>query len=326
MAQQTDLHLRMVIPPAPWTRAIEDGSVRAAGLTWSSDATVDRAPERFIVSEQADVGENGLRRLILDYLAGGPPVALPVFFGRELMQRNILVRRDSPLQHPRDLVGKRVASWLPVFSGTAAAVLMVLEQAYGLPLAEVEWCLGDSSGLPENRLGLKLHPGTEEPDTIPALIRGEYDAVMITTGPRYWSTFGGGPAHGGVPLPPEVRPLGGEPERIAEVYRRTGLYVISDLAVLRRELAVERPEIAPALVAAFAEANRQASRYRDAEEERLAQREIELLGEDPHQYGLTPNARLNLAAYIQFFYRLGAIPRPIEPEELFVPSTVGVAF
>jgi 4,5-dihydroxyphthalate decarboxylase len=320
MARETDVHLRMVIPPAPWTRAMEDGTVRAPGVSWEVMSKIDRAPERFVASQEADVGENGLRRIVLDYLAGGPPVAIPVFFTREHMQRNFLVRRDSPLQHPRDLVGKRVGSWLTIQSGTAAAVAMVLEQAYGVPIGEIDWHMGDPSTLPSNRRGLRLSPGPREEECIPALLRGEFDAIVITTGPRYWSLFGGG-GHGDLETHPEVRTLGGDPADIAEVYRRTGLYVISDIVVMRPQLAVERPDVAPPLVEAFAQANQLASRYRDAAEERLAQREIELLGEDPHQYGLTPNARRNIAAYIEFFYQLGAIERTVEPEEIFVPST-----
>lgn len=327
MAQQADVrsqdvHLQMVIPPDPWARAMEDGSVRIPGVTWQAVSNIDNAPDRFVAARDADVGENGLRHIVLACLKGGPPPAIPVFYTREHMQRNFLVRRDSPLQHPRDLVGKRVGSWLTVQSGTAAAVLMVLEQAFDVPIAAIHWFMGDPRTLLENRLGLDLSPGPKtEEDCVTAVLRGELDAIMITTGPRYWSMFSGS-GHRFSETHPELRTLGGEPESIAEVYRRTGLYVISDIVVLRPDLAVTRPDLAPRLVEGFSAANRQASNYRDVDEEQLARREIELLGEDPHQYGLTPNARHNIAAYIQFFYRLGAIPQPIEPEEIFIPTTL----
>ena len=41
-------------------------------------------------------------------------------------------------------------------------------------------------------------------------------------------------------------------------------------------------------------------------------------GEDPHQYGLTPYNRANLAALLDFLYRLGSLERVLEPEELFI--------
>src|SRR5947208_9357961 len=86
----TDLHLNMVVPPAPWTRALEDGRVSIPGVTWTCSSDVEHAPQRFIVSESRDVGENGVRRLALAHLKGAEPVGLPIFFGREHMQRNIL--------------------------------------------------------------------------------------------------------------------------------------------------------------------------------------------------------------------------------------------
>src|SRR2546430_11550910 len=104
----------MVVPPAPWTGALEDGRVAIPGLTWTASSDVENAPQRFIVSESRDVGENGVRRLALAHLNGAEPSALPVWFGRELMQRNILIRTDSGLSHPGELVGKRVGSHLSV--------------------------------------------------------------------------------------------------------------------------------------------------------------------------------------------------------------------
>ena len=68
----------------------------------------------------------------------------------------------------------------------------------------------------------------------------------------------------------------------------------------------------------FSKANAMASQYRPPEEQEMAEREIRMLGEDPHQYGLTATNRANLAALLDFFYRLGALERVLEPEELFV--------
>lgn len=71
---------------------------------------------------------------------------------------------------------------------------------------------------------------------------------------------------------------------------------------------------------AFSEANALASEYRSAEEDALARREVELLGEDPHRYGLGENQRHNLSVFIDFPYRLGAFDTQVDPEELFVSS------
>jgi ABC-type nitrate/sulfonate/bicarbonate transport system substrate-binding protein len=106
------------------------------------------------------------------------------------------------------------------------------------------------------------------------------------------------------------------------VYRRTGLYPITDVMVVSPHLAQSQTQLLPKLVAAFAEANGLSSEHRDQEEQQLAQREIQLLGEDPHQYGLGENQRKNIGAFTDFLYRMGAMERSLAPEELFVPSTL----
>ena len=95
-------------------------------------------------------------------LKGGPKNALPVFFDRELLQRNVFVRADSPIATPRDLVGKRVGSRLSLQSGTFAGVLMMLEQGYGVPLKEVKWSIGGRDLGNPNGMGLDVTAG---PDT-----------------------------------------------------------------------------------------------------------------------------------------------------------------
>ena len=357
MAEQAPRHLRIVVPPAAWTAAMEDGSVQVPGLTWETAAHIAHAPERFVATrEQAyDVGENGLRRYIIDLLDGAPPTAIPVFFSREYMHRNLLVREDSPLSSLADLAGKAIGSRLTVVSGTGAAVLMMLEQAYDVDLTSLKLHM-DVGRFPTNRMGLNMQPGPETDDVALAqLLGGELDAVILTTGPRYHSLFGGDGVDDVVAAHPGIRTLVTEPEVMVDAYRRTGLYPISDVVVLRRELVDEAPEApaqlvdayrrtglypisdvvvlrrelvdeapeAPAqLVDAFSRANALAGRHRDADEQRMADRELALLDRDPYGYELGPDQRLNLKAYTDFFYRMGAIERALEPEELFIPSTV----
>jgi len=314
----TTVHLNMVVPAAPWTRAMEDGRVSIPGVSWKCSSDVDHAPARFIASEAADVGENGVRRLAIAHLNGAEPVALPIWFGRELMQRNILVRRDSGLRHPGDLIGKRVGAHLGVESGTGGAVLMLLEQAYGVPLNQVHWRMGDPKSLPVDRMGLSRDSGPASDDAaVEWLLRGDLDAMITTTGPRYWSLFGGDKIDQLVAARPEIRPLIDDPAVIADAYRRTKLYPITDVVVVRPGLAAEHPELPARLVEAFSDANRLASSYRPVEETQLAQREIELLGEDPHQYRLGADERHNLEVWVDFLYRLGALERSFDTVELF---------
>src|SRR5205807_9739765 len=110
-----------------------------------------------------------------------------------------------------------------------------------------------------------------------------------------------------------------DPAVIAETYRRTRLYPITDVVVVRPALLAEHPELAAALMQAFTEAEGLASEYRSGIEDHLARLEIELLGENPHLPGLTDNARKNLDVFIDVLYRLGGIDQAVPAQDLFLP-------
>ncbi len=301
-----------------------DGTVTVPGVSWECFADIGHTPDRFTATERSDVGENGLRRLALDAEKGTAPVAIPVFFGREHMQLNIIVRDDSPLSNPGELAGKRVGTRHSMVAGTMVGVTLMLEHAFGLPLADIEWHSGEPEGLVNNPMGLTIKHGSRAvEENLGRLLRGELDAVIVTAGPRYWSMFGGQNLDQVLAGHSDLRSLISAPEMIAATYKRTGLYPITDLAVVSADMPRLHPELPPRLVGAFSEANDLASRYHSREEETLARREIELLGEDPHNYGLSDNARRNVAALLDLLARLGAVGRTVEPEELFVPSTLG---
>jgi len=316
------IHLKMVIPPCPWTRAIVDGTVTIPGLSWDCISNLGSSPDRFDATKRYDVGENGIRNLALDVLKGKPAVAIPVFFNREHMQRNIIVRDDSPLLDPTELAGKRVGSGLTIVSGTLVGVMVMLEQVYGVPLADIEWHSGNPDALVTNRMGLTVIRGLRGTgENLDRLLRGELDAVIVTTGPRYWSMFGGGKLDQVLASRPALRSLISNPEVIAAAYKRTGLYPITDIGVVNAHMPQLHPGLPARLVEVFSQANDLAPQYRSREEEALAQREIELLGEDPYRYGFGENPRHNLAALLNLLARLGALERTLDPEELFVPGT-----
>src|SRR5438093_6323795 len=154
MADPSPVHLRMLFPAAPWTRAVQEGTVGEPGLTWEAQSDTQQAPERFIAASEGkwDVGENGVRRVALDVLGGKPANGIPIFYGREHFQRNIFVRKDNRMGALKDLVGKRVGSTLSAQSGTGAGVLLMLELGYGIDLRSIEWHCGLGLEHPVNRM------------------------------------------------------------------------------------------------------------------------------------------------------------------------------
>lgn len=316
------LHLTIVIPRAPWCQALVDGTVAIPGVTYECNSDFQLSPDRFSATKRCDVGENGIRFLALDLLKGAPRVAIPVFLGREHMQRNIIVLEDSSLSHPSELAGKTIGTSLPIVAGVNIGVMLMLEQAYSVRLADIEWHTSDPHSLVHNRMGLTLKRGPQtDGENLDRLLRREVDAVIVRTGPRYWSMFGGNKLDQTLAGRSGLRSLIGDPEMIAATYKGTGLYPITDIGVVSAGIQRLDPELPSRLVDAFSHANDMASRYRSEEEEALARREIELLGENPHHYGLQENPTRTLRLLLELLARLGALERVVEPEELFVPCT-----
>ena len=314
------MHLRLMLPSYPWTRAFHDQRVDIPGITYECAPYIENAPDRFaaFVAGNFDVGEDSVRSFVGKRLQGGPANALPVFFDREHMQRNVFVRADSSLQHPGDLVGKHVGTRQSLYSGTCGGVLMMLEQGYGVPLQEIHWHSGSPSSPPRDRMGLDVTRGpASDQENLELLMQGKLDAMISNLEGRYWSLFGPDILDHEVALPPGVRPLVADPNVIADTYRRTGLYPITDVVVVRPELLDEHPEVTHVLLRAFNDAEAMAKDYRSGIEQHLAELEIELLGDNPHVHALTDNARHNLEAFIDLLDRLGGIERSIAVEELF---------
>jgi hypothetical protein len=167
-------------------------------------------------------------------------------------------------------------------------------------------------------MGLRVERGpATDWENVGLLMRGEIDAFISNLEGRYWSLFGPDLLDHEISLPAGVRPLVADPTIIAGTYRRTGLYPITDVVVVRPDLLSEHPDLPTALMRAFSDANALASGYRSGIEDHLARLEIEMLGDDPHVCGLTDNAYRNLETFIDLLYRLGGLDRRLPPEELF---------
>ncbi len=98
MPERAPVQLSMVIPPGPWTGALEDGTVGIPGVSWECIA-------------------------------------------------DIVVRDGSSIVHASDLAGKRIGTWLSIVAATTVGVMLMLEQGYSVPLADIEWNTGDPKKL-----------------------------------------------------------------------------------------------------------------------------------------------------------------------------------
>ncbi len=138
------------------------------------------------------------------------------------------------------------------------------------------------------------------------LLAGEIDAAIITD--RLDS--------------PDVRPLIPEASLAeAEWFKKTGIYPINHIVVVKSELASSHPWVLGELYQAFKTAkesyldrlNAQGA-YSPADEMILQQKGI--VGGDPLPYGVEPNRRA-IEALAQFAYEQGILPGTYGVEDLF---------
>jgi 4,5-dihydroxyphthalate decarboxylase len=241
-------------------------------------------------------------------------VPIPVFPSRVFRHSAIYV--NSNIKVPKDLEGRRVG--IPEWAQTAGIYVRgLLQHEYGVDLARIHW---HQAGVHEagrvEKVQLQLPEGlriTPVPDKTLAqmLASGELDAVISARDP------------GGKRLFEDYVAL----ER--EYFRKTRIYPIMHVIVLRRE-AYERDRwIAMNLYKGFEQAKRRS--VQQLVEIGLshvpmpwlaehARRWREIAGEDFWPYGIEPN-RPTLEAFVQYAFEQGVTPRPLKVEELFAPET-----
>ncbi|HEY7610537.1 MAG TPA: ABC transporter substrate-binding protein [Alphaproteobacteria bacterium] len=306
-------------------RAIKDGRVRVEGcavryLTPALEELFIRA----LIGAEFDACEVSLSSYLIALSRGKTPYrALPVFLSRVFRHSAIYIRTDRGIARPEDLRGKRVG--VPEYQMTAALWARgLLEDEYGVKPSEIEWRNGglEQAGRTE-KLALELPrevkltplgPG----ETLSALLAGgKLDALVS---PRMPSCFGKAPNV--ARLFPDYRAA----ERA--YYKKTGLFPIMHVLVVREELLRKHPWLASSLFTAFRQAKDIA--IRELEEigaynvtvPWLAAELAEIravLGEDYWPYGLAKNRR-SLEAALRYSHAQGLSARPLTIEEAFVPD------
>jgi len=273
---------------------------------------------RFTKFREWDVSEMSFGKVVSMMSEERPEIiALPVFLSRVFRHSAIYLGKNSNLRTPKDLEGRRVG--IPEWAQTAGLYVRgLLQHEYGVDLARISWY---QAGLHEpgrvEKVELKLPHGisiTARPDRtlVDMLARGELDAVISARAldaPRLFEDY---------------RAV----ER--EYWKKTRIFPIMHVLVLRRDVYQRDRWIAMNLYQAFAEAKR-ASLARVSEfglshlplpwvPDHVRQWR-EIAGEDFWPYGVAPN-RPTLEAFLQYGYEQGVCRRRLAVEELFAPETL----
>jgi 4,5-dihydroxyphthalate decarboxylase len=322
-----NIHLTLACEDYDRTRPLKDGRIKPEGIELNYLVlSVEEIFWRMMKYKEFDASELSMGAFLTAAAQGRRPfIAIPVFPSRTFRHRCIFINTTSGIERPEDLRGKRMG--VPEYSMTAAVWLRGLFQhEYGVPPEEIDWVqAGEEHPGRKDRVDFEMPAGVRmesRPDTtLNAMIEsGEIDAMMS---PRMPTCFLNGS--------PRVRRLFPNYKQAEmEYFRKTGLFPIMHVMVIRRAIYDAHAWVAQTLYKAFCEAKDLCMRelydtnvlrvslpWTAAEYEETRA----LMTADYWPYGIAPN-RANLETLHAYLYEQGLIKQKLNLDELFARETV----
>jgi 4,5-dihydroxyphthalate decarboxylase len=312
-------------------KLLRDGTVKIEGVdaAFHSGRIVTDIFEAMIRRRAYDVSELGMTYFLRTFRDGESPfLAIPVFLVRSFRHNAIYVNKASGIARPQDLAGKRIGE-LGVYGHDAGVMPKgILSDDYGLRPEQCRWIVGgiDFPMDPVDFVDQPVPPGVEVEwagkgvDLGEMLEKGEIDALISADIPRCV-----------LERSPKVGRLFEDYESVErDYYRRTGIFPIMHAVVVKRELALEQPDVARAVYEGFLKA-------KDKMAEQLVKgmtfnnmtvmipwltKRIsegrELLGDDWWPYGVKTN-HAALDAILRYHHEQGITDRRFQIEDVFTP-------
>lgn len=281
---------------------------------------------RMLRHHEFDVAEMSLSSYLIHRSRSEDFIAIPVFPSRCFRHSCIFIHTGSGIKRPEDLAGKRVG--VPEYQMTAPLwQRAILQHDYGVPPSAMQWFQGglEQTGREEKeRLnlpsGVTIQPIRQDQTLSRMLATGEIDALLSARAP---SSFVGGDSGTVARLFPDFK------RAEQEYFRRTNIFPIMHVIVLRNDVVEKYPWAGGSLYKAFCQAkDRLFEQIRQTAALHVSlpwlMAEVEetqhLMGADFWPYGIAANRR-TLEAATQYSYEQGLTPRKLAIEELFLSST-----
>jgi 4,5-dihydroxyphthalate decarboxylase len=305
------------------TKSLRDGTVQPEGLRINYIALEsEEIFWRMIKYQEFDASEMSLSNYITMRSYGDCSyVAIPVFPSRFFRHSCLYINTKSGIKSPGDLRGKRIGNTR--YSMTAAVwVRGFLQDDYGIAPKDVEWFVGGQEE-PGRRERLTIQLPSEinlsaipEDKTLSGLLEaGEIDALIAARIPSCYSKKS----------PHVARLFPNYKETEIDYYRRTKIFPIMHVFVIKKELHDQHPWIAKSLYRAFCSAKERCLEamhtsitpvcmipWLGAEIEELEN----TFGRDWWPYGIESN-RHTLEALIRYMRDQGLLGGALTPDDLF---------
>ena len=316
------------------TRPITQGRIQAQGIRLIP--TVIHPSEMFwrqLKYADFDISEMSLSSLFIATARGDTRwVALPIYTSRMFFHTNILVRKDSKILQPQDLMGKRVG--VPEYQQTAALWSRgILQQEFGVSPRDIQWFMerspekshGGATGFipPE---GVRLNQIPASTNIGEMLVNGELDATLLYLNNRNLVDRSTIDLESSDFIEPLFR------DRLAETtryFKKTGIYPINHTVVMKRSLYEKHPWIALNLFHAFVMAKKEVER--ESAENLQSYLETGLVeaaardgfSADPKSYGVKASRNV-LETISRYVFEQGLSSRQVAVDELFAKSTLDI--
>jgi 4,5-dihydroxyphthalate decarboxylase len=264
-----------------------------------------------------DVAEFSMSTFLMAIDRGLPLIGVPVFSRRLFSQSCMFVRADSDIEHPRDLVGRRVG--LSSFQTTLSLLAKGdLKFEYGVDWEQIRWLLTTGEKVDfKPKPGVTIERAPKDTDLGELLGRGEIDAIFMPHPPH-------SVMKGHVPTRRLFRDSRAEEQRYFQKY---GYWPIMHILAVHPDLVEREPRLPGALMDMFAQAHTiNEDYYTDPNWSRLPwiryayEESVRAFG-DPWVNGFKKN-RENLERFILYSHDQGLIGERYAPERLFVASTL----
>ena len=309
------------------TKTLQDGSIQPDGIDLNYlPMQAEEIFWRMGNYQEFDASEMSFSNYTTLVSRGTSPfIAIPIFPSRYFRHSCVFINTNCNVNTPEDLKGKRVG--VPEYSITAAVWIRgFLNDDHGVAASDVEWFVGgqEQPGRTE-RIQLRLPPEIKVNAIAPTqtlnsmLEQGALDGLVSA---RIPSCMINGATH--------IRRLFPNFKEVEmDYYRRTGIFPIMHVIVIRRDVYDAHPWIARSLYSAFCRAkddaiarmninNTMACTLPWLQDELVALRE--LFGEDWWPYGIEANRHV-IEALLRYMREQGLLTDKIPTvDDLFAPS------
>ena len=302
------------------------GDVKADGidLNFLAIDTPREIFDRMLETQEFDACEMSSSEFIRYAVRGDCPlVAIPVFPSRVFRHGYITVDHRT-VTAPKDLAGKRIG--VPLYAMTAAIFIRgLLQHDHGVDFSGVTWVEGGLNDTKPHGSPSKIplvRPVTIEPHSASKSLNDQLEVGDIS------AIISSGIPHAIKRNPNIQRLFPDYHQQEKDYYRRTRIFPIMHLVVIRRDLYERHPFVATSLFNAFCEAKAIAAKkmrelgtlrymlpWMAAEMDEIE----EVFGGDPWPYGIEAN-RPTLEALVQYLADQSLIPEPVPVDSLFIPT------